>query len=147
MISIYGKIENGDIKLANSQVKIEWLEKNRNYKGDLVCKISKTTIERTSDQNSAMHLWFTKKSEQCREAGITRQQILSKTIELEVNEHFMKDIFRDVQEAMFKNGKSTKNLEKIGQIDEIVEHLNRFFAEKFNLEGIEFPNDPDKITN
>ena len=147
MISIYGKIENGDIKLANSQVKMEWLEKNRNYKGDLVCKISKTTHERTKDQNSSLHLWFTKKAEQCREAGLTRQQILAKTIELEVNEHFIKEIWRDVQEAMFKNGKSTKNLEKNGQIDEIVEHLNRFFAEKFHLEGIEFPSDPDKITN
>jgi hypothetical protein len=147
MLSGYGKIENGDIKLANSQEKLEWLERNRNYKGDIFYRINKTTKERTQDQNSALHLWLTKKAEQCREAGLTRQKILAKTIELEVNEHFMKEIWRDVQEAMFKNGKSTKNLEKNGQIDEIVEHLNRFFAEKFNLPGTEFPNDPNKIRN
>jgi len=145
MISLWGKIENNDIRTLESKEKREWLERNRNYKGYLFCKISKTTKERTTDQNSALHLWLTKKAEQCRGAGLTRQQILAKTIELEVNEHFMKEIWRDVQEAMFKNGKSTKNLEKTGQIEEITEHLNRFFAEKFNLEGIEFPNDPNKV--
>ena len=144
MITLWGKIENQEVVLVNNNEKKEWLERNRNYKGYLLCKISKTTKERTTDQNAALHLWLSKKAEQCREAGITRQQILSKTIELEVNEHFMKEIWRDVQQAMFKNGKSTKNLEKNGQIDEIYEHLNRFFAGKFNLPGIEFPSNNEK---
>ena len=147
MISLWNKIINGKLIFVENQEYLEYCEKNRNYKGYLISKVSKTTKERTTDQNSALHLWLTKKSEQCRDAGITRQQILTKTIELEVNEHFMKEIFRDVQEAMFKNGKSTRNLEKTGQIDEIVEHLNRFFSEKFNLPGTEFPNDPNKIRN
>jgi hypothetical protein len=147
MISLYGKIENGNIKLLPDKDSMEWLERNRNYKGNLLVRINKTTKERTTDQNSALHLWLSKKAEQCRDAGLTRQKILSQTIELEVNEHFMKEIWRDVQQAMFKNGKSTKNLEKNGQIDEVYEHLNRFFAEKFNLPGIKFPNDINKIRN
>jgi hypothetical protein len=147
MITLWGKIENGEVVLVNNQEKQEWLERNRNYKGNLLCKISKTTRERTTDQNRALHLWLEKKAEQCRDAGVTAQMAFSKTIELEITPEIMKEIWRQVQNAMFQNGKSTKNLEKNGQIEEVYEHINRFFAEKFNLEGIEFPTDNNKITN
>jgi len=52
----------------------------------------------------------------------------------------MKEIWRSVQKAMLGK-KSTTELEKTSdEIADIAEHLNRFFAEKFNLEGIEFPS-------
>ena len=145
MILLWGKIENAEIKLLESKEKREWLERNRNYKGYLICKVNKTTQERTSEQNRGLHLWLDKKAEQCRDAGITAQMAFAKTIELEMTPEMMKEIWRQVQNAMFRNGKSTKNLKKVGQIDEIYEHINRFFAEKFNLDGLEFPSDPNKI--
>jgi len=151
MITAWGKIEDRGNEIVlkiiyNKDIK-EWLEQNRNYKGDIFCRFNKTTKERTADQNSALHLWLHNKAKQCREAGITRQMVLSKTMELEVTDTFMKDIWRDVQDAMFKIGRKTRNLDKVSQIDEVYEHLNRFFAEKFNLPGIDFPNDPNKIRN
>jgi hypothetical protein len=151
MITAWGKIEDkGDVvvlKIIYDKEMKEWLEQNRKYKGNLFVKIAKTTKERTEIQNNSLHLWLHKKTEQCREAGITRQMILSKTMELEVTDTFMKDIWRDVQDAMFKTGRKTRNLEKVGQIDEVYEHLNRFFAEKFNLPGTDWPHDQNKISN
>ncbi len=145
MITLWAKIENGEIKIIHDKDSKEWLEKNRNYKGDLLCRISKSTRERTSDQNRALHLWLSKKSQQCRDAGVTVQMAFGKTVELEMTPEIMKEIWRTVQNAIFQNGKSTKNLEKVGQIEEVYEHLNRFFSEKFNLPGTDFPHDESKV--
>jgi len=147
MITAWGKIEAGLIKIIyDNDVKM-WLEKNRNYKGSLFVKIAKTTRERTEDQNRALHKYFALKSEQCRDAGVTAQLALSKTVELEMSPEMLKEFWRVVQNAMFRKGKSTKNLDKVGDIELVHEHLERFFAEKFNLPAINFPNDPNKIRN
>ncbi|MBR1146657.1 hypothetical protein [Bradyrhizobium sp. AUGA SZCCT0431] len=63
----------------------------------------------------------------------------SKTIELEMTPVMMKEIWRTVQKAMFGKA-STADLEKQGEIDEIAEHLNRFFSVQFNLDGIALPS-------
>lgn len=102
--------------------------------------------QRTSQQNKALHLWLRQKAQQCRDAGVTTQMAFGKTIELEMTEETMKVIWRYVQKAMF-NKDSTRDLDKIAELDEVAEHLNRFFAENFNLEGIPIPYDPDKIHN
>ena len=98
-----------------------------------------TEIKRTESQNRALHLFLHNKAQQCREAGVTPKQAFERTIELEMSDEIMKEIWRTVQKALYKN-KSTKDLSKHEQIDNIAEHLNRFFAEEFNLEGIEFPD-------
>tara|TARA_Y100000310_G_scaffold340486_1_gene436429 strand:+ start:1226 stop:1612 length:387 start_codon:yes stop_codon:yes gene_type:complete len=96
-------------------------------------------IKRTDSQNRALHLWLSQKAKQCREAGISPKQAFEKTIELEMTEEIMKEIWRTVQRAMYKKI-STKDLSKHEEIEEIVEHLNRFFATEFNLEGTPFPD-------
>jgi len=100
-------------------------------------------MKRTQTQNRALHLWFCLKADQCRDAGITAQMALRETIELEMTPDMMKVIWKEVQKALF-NKKSTTELNKSdGEFEEISEHLNRFFAEKFNLEGISFPFAPE----
>lgn len=94
---------------------------------------------RTSQQNRAMHLWFKQKADQCRDAGVTVQMAFAKTIELEMTEGVMKEIWRTVQKAIFRKV-STAELTKQGEIDEVAEHLNRFFSEKFNLPGLPIPS-------
>ena len=101
------------------------------------CK--KETGQRTSAQNRALHLWLSMKAKKCRDAGINPRQVLEKTIELEMTDEQMKEFWRSVQKALYKT-KSTKELSKHEQIEQIAEHLNRFFAENFNLEGVEFPD-------
>ena len=95
---------------------------------------------RTKVQNDSLHLWLDKKSNQCNEAGFTMQQIIKETIELEMTPKIMKEFWRAVQKSMFHK-KSTTQLSKTGEIDEVAEHLNRFFAkEPFFLDGIPFPS-------
>ena len=101
-----------------------------------------TPKPRTYQQNRAMHKWFELKAEQCRLAGVSPRMAFEKTIELEMTSEIMKEIWRSVQKALYGK-KSTTELTKTGEIDELVEHLNRFFANEFNLEGIKFPDDPD----
>lgn len=101
-------------------------------------------MKRTNQQNKALHLWLALKAEQCRDAGVTAQLALSKTIELEMSPEMMKVIWKEVQKAMLGK-KSTTELEKVGEIEEITDHLNRYFAEKFHLEAIDFPHDEKEI--
>lgn len=147
MLSAWGKIEDQKLKIIYDRDVKEWLEKNRNYKGDLFVRITKQTHERTTDQNRALHKYFALKAEQCRESGVTAQLALSKTIDLEMSPEMMKEFWRVLQNAILQKGKSTKNLAKVGDIEQVHEHLERFFAEKFNLPGIDFPNDPSKVRN
>ena len=100
-------------------------------------------IKRTQQQNKALHVWLKQKADQCRDAGISPKMAFAQTIELEMTPQLMKEIWRTVQKAMFRKG-STTELSKHMEIDEVVEHINRFFAEKFNLEGIEFPFDVER---
>lgn len=98
------------------------------------------TEARTGQQNKALHLWLTQKAEQCRAAGVSPKQAFAKTIDLEMTPEMMKEIWRTVQKALF-NTESTRDVVKEGQIEEVAEHLNRFFAqEEFGLEGISFPS-------
>ena len=101
--------------------------------------------QRTYSQNRALHLWFTQKAEQCREAGISPRMAFEKTIELDMTDVMMKEIWRAVQKALYKKTSTTELSKGNGEIDNLVEHLNRFFAgEPFNLEGLPLPNDEDR---
>ncbi len=101
--------------------------------------------KRTDSQNRALHLWLSMKAEQCRDAGITAQMAFAKTIELEMSPEMMKVIWKEVQKVMLKKTSTTQLNKSNGEIENVAEHLNRFFAEDpFNLEGIEFPHNEHK---
>jgi len=95
--------------------------------------------QRTLSQNRALHLWLTQKAQQCRDAGVTPRMAFEQTIELEMTPEMMKEIWRTVQKALYHK-QSTTELDKVGEIDELVEHLNRFFANHFNLPGLPLPS-------
>ena len=97
-------------------------------------------VQRTNQQSRALHLWLTQKSQQCRDAGVSPRMAFEKTLELEMTPEMMKEIWRTVQKALLGK-KSTTELEKSnGEIEEVAEHLNRFFARHFNLEGLPIPS-------
>lgn len=103
--------------------------------------------KRTPTQNNALHLWLKLKADQCRDAGVTPRMTFEKSIDIEMTPEIMKDIWKAVQRAMYKKSSTTELTKSQGEINEIVEHLNRFFAENFNLEGIEFPRDEERWNN
>lgn len=102
--------------------------------------MTQDTTNRTDQQNKALHKWYELKADQCRQAGVSPRMAFEKTIELEMTPEIMKEIWRSVQKALYGK-KSTTELKKSGEIDELVDHLNRFFAREFFLEETPFPVD------
>lgn len=96
--------------------------------------------KRTDQQNKALHLWLKMKSDQCREAGVTVQMMFEKTIELEMTPTILKEKWKETQQRMYGTDSTTKLLKGEGQIEEMAEHFNRFFAEEFNLPGLPIPS-------
>lgn len=83
---------------------------------------------RTEQQNKSIHLWFTAVAKECLETGVTVNDILGKTASLQVDEDFIKWMFRRIGKK--KYGKeSTTQLESY-QIDLIYDEMVKFFAEK-----------------
>ncbi len=99
---------------------------------------------RTGSQNNSIHLWCEQKAEQCREAGVTWQMILAKTLALDMTKDAMKAIWKAVLKGAFNQDSTTEVKKNGGEIKYVTDHLNLFFAEKFNLPTIDFPHDPDK---
>jgi hypothetical protein len=95
--------------------------------------------KRTNQQSRALHKFFELKATQCRDAGVSPRMAFEKTIELEMTPQLMKEIWRSVQRAMYGK-QSTTELAKVGEIDEVAEHINRFFATHFSLPGLDFPS-------
>lgn len=142
---LYSKIENGDFHFTNLKEKQEYLEENKNYKGLFCHAITKTTRERTDPQNRSLHLYLTWLAKELNERGFTCKYILgTKTVELDWTMELAKDlIWRPIQIALIKK-KSTTKLEKVGDIDTVYEHLNRFFSNEPFCFHIPFPSDPTK---
>src|SRR3990167_6506945 len=123
-----------NLELRNKS-KSELTELRRN-----IDRILEERPTRTEQQNRALHLWLKLKAEQCRDGGITPRMTFEKSIDLDMTPEMMKEIWRSVQRAMYKKESTTELLKTEGEIDNIAEHLNRFFSEKFFLEGIPFPS-------
>lgn len=87
-----------------------------------------------------MHLWFKQISDECKREGITANQILKETIEVRVSEVFIKFVWKSIQQGLFGT-KSTTQLKKIGEMDEIQDHMIKFFGEHFELELPPFPSE------
>lgn len=93
---------------------------------------------RSSQQNRALHLWFQLVAETCRDAGYDAKLVMNNTVSVEMNADIVKGMWKVMQEALYGT-KSTTELQKKEQIDNIVNHFIRFFGERFGLELPPFP--------
>jgi hypothetical protein len=100
--------------------------------------------QRTFDQNSALHLGLSLLANALNEAGLEMKLVLKPDYKLWWTTWSAKEyLFRPIMKAM--TGKeSTVNLNKIGEIDMIWDKLMLELGEKFGLEYINFPCDPNK---
>lgn len=103
--------------------------------------------QRTIDQNKAIHVFFDLLARELNAAGLDQRKVLKPGIEIPWTATAVKEqIWRPIQKAMY-NKNSTTELDKIEEIDNIHETIMRHLGEKFGVEYIEFPNDPEKISN
>ena len=102
--------------------------------------------QRTAAQNKALHLWFRQVAEELNAGGFTVNHVLAKKVELNWNERLVKEIlWRELQERLLGK-KSTTELEKHMDIDQVWETLNRHLGQEFGIH-VPFPVDKTKISN
>lgn len=97
--------------------------------------------QRTNAQNNSLHLYCQRIADALNTAGYSIPEVL-KCFKMEIpftKENVKELLWRTAQKRMY-NKESTTALLKQGEIDDIVDVMNRFLGENFHIEYIPFPN-------
>lgn len=98
---------------------------------------------RTLQQNRALHKFFGLLAEELNKAGLDMKVVLKPEVDIPWTAQMVKEfLWRPIQKA-YIGKQSTTELEKVKEIDEIYEILNRHLAQKFGefgLENVPFPS-------
>lgn len=93
----------------------------------------------TDQQRKALHKWFDLVAKELNASGYTVQLVLEKKMDLDWDGHKVKELlWRPAQKAIVRK-KSTTELEKVGDIDPVYDHLNRHLGEIFGVH-VEWPS-------
>jgi len=96
-------------------------------------------MNRTSQQNKALHLFFTMLTDELNNAGFDQRKVLKPSVDIPWTPEAVKEqLWKPIQKLMY-NKESTTELEKVKEIDRVHEVLMRHLGEKFGLEYIPFP--------
>lgn len=100
---------------------------------------------RTNQQSKALHKYYELLAIELNNAGITVQKFLKQSIDIDWNAHTIKElIWRPLQEHL-TGKKSTTELDKVTEITEIWEQINRHIGQNWGL-YVRFPaRDPENI--
>ena len=99
--------------------------------------------QRTIDQNSGLHLYFSQIADALNNAGLTVQEALKGLMDMEWSLFRVKDLIWRQAQKKYLGKKSTTELDKVGEIDEVYDHINRWLGTR-GIENIPFPHDPKK---
>ena len=125
----------------NAQQKlIEWLENGQTDLAlNFVRNIKATGSKRTDAQHRAWFLWLGMIEKEAENAGITFDNVIQHTHQLRITRENLHEIGKQLQKALWGTT-STKDLEKIGQIEILVQH----FVDLFSKVGLELPPFPER---
>lgn len=101
-------------------------------------KNNKPTTKRTLSQNNSIHLYLSKISEQLQAEGHTLQDVVKAIRKAQIiptMEALKEIVWKPIQEIMYKK-KSTTQLKKLGEIDNVHLVVDAFFAREF---GVTYP--------
>lgn len=94
--------------------------------------------KRTTQQNRALHLWFTQLAEELNNHGLDITKTLSRKIQHPWTPVLIKElIFRPVMKSYIRK-QSTKEL-KTDEIDKVFDVINRWLGENYGI-GVMFPS-------
>ena len=116
-------LENGQIDLALSFVK----------------SIEVKGKTRTDKQHRALFKWFAMIEHEAENQGVTFDRIIAHTHQLRITKENLHELCKQLQKALWGTT-STKELQKIGQIEIIEQHFVDLFA-KVGLELPPFPSE------
>lgn len=83
---------------------------------------------RTLKQNASIHQWFKDVAKECLDTGATINDIIAPAMDMQVDEHFIKYLFRRI--GTKKYGKSSTADLEVHEINLIYDEMVKFFAEK-----------------
>lgn len=92
---------------------------------------------RTDSQHRALFLWYSMIEKEAENAGITFDNVIKHTHQLRVTRENLHELGKQLQKALWGTT-STKELEKVGQIDILVDH----FVDLFSKVGLVLPPFP-----
>ena len=75
-----------------------------------------------------MHVWFKEVADMCYENGVCVNDIVDKVIEMQVDEHFIKSLYR--RRGLRKFGKKSTRDHNPMEVTSIYEDMVKFFAEQ-----------------
>jgi len=102
-------------------------------------------MQRTNQQNKAMHVDFKLICDALNDAGLDQRKVLKPSISIPWTPTAVKEqLWKPIQKALWQK-ESTTELDKIKEIEHTHDVLLRHLGEKFELEYIEFPHDEKKI--
>ena len=138
----YGK--SRDMKFVPDNTKL-WLDFLLNVDGKkLIVDIERETGVRTGKQNSALHKYFELLAKELNDAGLDMKKVLKPHVDISWNKDTVKEYLWKPLQLAITNKKSTTELDKVSEITEVYEHLNRHFSEKFGIH-VEFPHEDKKV--
>ena len=127
----------------------EWVEDescgNFEKGGQLVQKINALLLDkdteehqRTLKQNNSIHLFCEHLAHEFNDRGITMQEILKHTIDINPTKDTVKyNIWSVIMLALFQKKSTTKQTGK--EVDSVYEHINRFVAKNWQFH-VPFPS-------
>lgn len=99
--------------------------------------------QRTPTQNNALHLGLKMIADALNDAGLDMRKVLKPEVEIPWTIISVKDhLFRPVMKTMFSK-ESTKDLNKLGEIEQVWDTVMRFLGQNHGVEYIPFPNNDD----
>ena len=101
--------------------------------------------QRTSQQNRALHLYFTQLAQELNDAGLDMRKTLKPEIAIPWSPNTIKEyLWRPVQKAQLQKQSTTELT--TDEIDRVWETLNRHLGEKFGL-YVPFPSEEQMMEN
>lgn len=129
---------NITIDLEKDDTSIDYIIAKLKLHGNIV-DVENVKEVRTNPQNNSIHLWLDHTAKRCVELGITMQMVLEKRLEIMPTGILLKEsLWKFTQKKMFGK-KSTTQLNKTGEINDIIDVLTLHFSE-LGVEVEPFPS-------
>lgn len=131
MHSFYCTARGGELIPSNKRELAQYLEKHEGK--TFFVQIKRERGVRTDNQNRSLHLYFTHVAQELNAGGYTVQLVVKERMDLDFTPEIVKElIWRPAQKAIIKKV-STTTLDKVSDINEVYETVNRHLAEKFKI--------------
>lgn len=122
---------------------IGWLENGQTEQALSFVKLIKPTgTKRTATQNSSYWLWLTMIEHEAENQGVTWDMVVGQMNQLRVTKENVHEAVKQLTKALW-GIESTTQLEKIGHMDIIIDHVTDLFG-KVGLEVPAFPSEENK---